>query len=44
LWNRIANSSLVALELFLGATAIGGAIFVVPSQPGELLISSLFAD
>src|SRR5579859_1001397 len=44
MWNRIAHFSLVALELFLGATAIGGALLVVPAQPTELLIGSPFAD
>jgi hypothetical protein len=41
---RIALLAVVALEVFLGTTAIFGAIWVVPSQPRALLAGSLFAD
>src|SRR5579864_6840175 len=41
---RTALFSLIALELFLAATAIFGAIWVVPSQPIALLAGSPFAD
>src|SRR5579864_6894780 len=41
---RIALFWLIALELFLAATAIFGAIWVVPSQPVALLAGSPFSD
>jgi hypothetical protein len=41
---RITLFSLIALEVFLAATAIFGAIWVVPSQPTALLAGSPFAD
>ena len=41
---RTALFSLIVLELFLAATAIFGAIWVVPSQPVALLAGSPFTD
>jgi hypothetical protein len=41
---RTALVSLIVLELFLAATAIFGAIWVVPSQPVALLAGSPFTD
>ena len=42
--NRIARVALVALEIFLAATAIYGAVYVVPVQPPGLLAGSPFTD
>jgi len=41
---RTALFSVIVLELFLAATAISGAIWVVPSQPVALLVGSPFTD
>jgi len=41
---RITLFSLIAVELFLAATAIFGSIWVVPSQPVALLAGSPFHD
>jgi hypothetical protein len=42
--NRIAFIALVILQAFLAATAISGAIWVIPSQPTSLLAGSPFPD
>ena len=42
--NRVARVALVALEVFLAATAIYGALYVVPVQPRALLAGSPFSD
>jgi hypothetical protein len=41
---RAALFSLIVLELFLAATALSGAIWVVPLQPVALLAGSPFTD
>lgn len=42
--NSMVRASLICLNAFLAATAIYGALFVVPSQNVELLVGSPFTD
>lgn len=42
--NRLLRAILLSLDAFLAATAIYGALVVVPSQNVELLVGSPFAD
>jgi hypothetical protein len=42
--DRIARVGLIGLELFLGVTAVYGAIWVVPTLPPEWLAGTPFSD